>query len=177
MDAGNFNDLLRKKNLTIVCAESITAGLLASTMASVPGASDVLIGSIVTYSRNLKTAVLSVDPAVIDAHTAESMETTVAMTKGLVKIYPAAKIFVAVTGVASPSTEHYKVDKVPGQVYVAVYYKGTLSERETVIEILASDRGVRGEMDRSVRTETDRNIIRRKTVDYIFRVIAEIINN
>jgi nicotinamide-nucleotide amidase len=167
MDAREFNDLLRKKDLTIVCAESITAGLLASTIASVSGASDVLIGSIVTYNRKLKTAVLHVDPAVIDANSAESMETTVEMTEGLLKIYPEADIFVAVTGVASPSTDRYKVDKEPGQIYVAIFYRGKMYEKQTIIQIQGSDR--------DELKETDRNIIRKKAVDYIFQVITEII--
>lgn len=45
-----FKNTLEEKKLTIVCAESMTAGLLASTIASVSGASSILIGSIVTYS-------------------------------------------------------------------------------------------------------------------------------
>lgn len=68
-----FNSLLTRKKLTIVCAESITAGLLSSTIASISGASEILIGSIVTYSRNLKTSVLGVDTRIIDKHTAESI--------------------------------------------------------------------------------------------------------
>jgi nicotinamide mononucleotide (NMN) deamidase PncC len=33
-----FNKLLRSKSMTTVCAESITAGFLASSIASIPGA-------------------------------------------------------------------------------------------------------------------------------------------
>lgn len=43
-----FRELLKKNGLTIVAAESITAGLFASTLASVKGASAILKGSVVT---------------------------------------------------------------------------------------------------------------------------------
>ena len=157
IQAEAFNAALRERHLTIVCAESITAGLLASTIASVSGASDVLIGSIVTYSRKLKTAVLGVDAVIIDQYTAESMETTREMAYGLTRIYPAADIFVAVTGVASKPTNDYYVDKPVGQVYVAVYYQGKMHKREIVV--VASERNER----------------REKAVAFIFEVVLEII--
>ncbi|MCX2430904.1 CinA family protein [Pedobacter sp. GR22-10] len=55
-----FNSTLIERGLTLICAESITAGLLASNIASISGASSVLKGSIVTYNRDLKTALLGV---------------------------------------------------------------------------------------------------------------------
>lgn len=150
----NFNDTLKGKGLTIICAESITAGLLASTIASVSGASSVLKGSIVTYDENLKMNILGVDPLILKEHTAESQQTTNAMCLGLKKLYPEASIHVAVTGVASePATDAYKVDKAIGQIYVAVFYNKQLFEYETII---------------SPKTEDKRNSIRAQTVEFIF---------
>ena len=155
-----FNEYLRKRNLTVVCAESITAGLLASTIASESGASDVLIGSIVTYSRKLKTAILGVDPRIIDKNTAESQQTTTEMAYGLTRIYPGADIFIAVTGVASEPSNDYKIDKKVGQIYLAIYYKNVLYKKKQLIK---------------VKGPNPRNPIREKTVEFIFSTILKIV--
>jgi nicotinamide-nucleotide amidase len=160
ISAKDFNEYLRKRKLTVVCAESITAGLLASTIASVSGASDVLIGSIVTYSRNLKTAVLGVDPRIIDKNTAESQQTTTEMAYGLTRVYPAADIFIAVTGVASEPSNGYKVNKKVGQIYVAVYYRNKMYEKRHLIK---------------VKGLNPRNPIREKAVEFIFSTVVKIV--
>lgn len=56
---------LTEKNLTIGSCESLTAGLFASTMAEVPGASAVLKGGIITYWTQCKIDVVHVDEHVI----------------------------------------------------------------------------------------------------------------
>lgn len=154
-----FNNNLKDNNLTIVCAESITAGLLASTIASVTGASSILKGSIVTYSAELKMSILDVDPRILDEHTAESIETTVEMVYGLMKVYPSASIHVAITGVASVPTNDYKVDKEVGQIYVAIHYNNHLYKFDKIIK------------------DTDRNQIREKAVQFILNSVTEIIAN
>lgn len=149
-----FNKTLEEKGLTIICAESVTAGLLSSTIASISGASEILKGSIVTYSSELKSSILGVDPKIIKLNTAESMETTIGMSNGLFRLYPSADIHVSVTGVASASN---KVDKQVGQIYVAVYFKNKMHTLDTVIK------------------ESDRNSIRIKAVESIFNFILNII--
>jgi nicotinamide-nucleotide amidase len=152
-----FNEILKSNQLTIVCAESITAGLLSSTIASVSGASQVLKGSVVTYDKALKSAILKVDPAIIEKFTAESAQTTNAMVLGLQEVFPDASIYVAVTGVASPSTPEYPVNKPVGQVYVSIIYKDEMHSLETRI------------------SATERNDIRRLTVDYILDNVRSLI--
>ena len=152
-----FNSLLTSNKLTIVCAESITAGLLSSTIASISGASEILVGSIVTYSRNLKTSVLGVDPRIIDKYTAESIETSNEMVYGLIKLYPSADVFVAVTGVASMPTTSYNIDKEVGEIFISIYYKQQLYELKHKVN------------------ENLRNEIREKTVEYIIDSILKII--
>ncbi|MDR6761625.1 PncC family amidohydrolase [Flavobacterium sp. 2755] len=169
-----FSQKLKEKRLTIVCAESITAGLLASTIASISGASDILKGSIVTYSRELKTSILNVDPRIIDFNTAESIETTIEMTYGLTKIYPSADIFVAVTGVASESTNGYKLDKEVGQIYIAVYHKNKMNILSKIID--QNDIKRVGDIAKQNNVEkTERNIIRELTVESIFDFILSVI--
>lgn len=169
-----FNKILKEKGLTIVCAESITAGLLASTIASISGASEILKGSIVTYSRELKTSILGVDPRIIDDNTAESKETTIEMAYGLTKIYPCADIFVAVTGVASVSTNEYVINKEVGQIYIAVYHKNKMNILDKIIDKkeikMVSDRAIKNNM-----AKTERNIIREITVGNIFDFILSIV--
>lgn len=53
--------LLKEKKETIGTVESCTAGLLASTIASVSGASDYYMGSFLTYSNELKMKMVHVD--------------------------------------------------------------------------------------------------------------------
>ena len=48
-------------------AESLTAGLLAATLAGVPGASVVLRGGLVTYVEETKIALAGVAPQLLDS--------------------------------------------------------------------------------------------------------------
>src|SRR5690606_10191229 len=122
MTAAEFNTLLLSKKLTIATAESITAGLLASTIASVPGASSVLKGGIITYNPELKIKILGVNPKTLEQHSAESIETTIEMVKGLSKLNLIADIYVAVTGVASAPINDYKINKPSRQIQGAIRF-------------------------------------------------------
>ncbi len=128
-----FNQTLAQHRHTLVCAESITAGLLASTIASAPGTLAILIGSIVTYDRAMKELVLGVPRSTLDRHSAESMETTNAMLRGLKALFPNASIHVAITGVASRPSVNYDPDKVAGQIYLAMSIDGITYTFETVV--------------------------------------------
>lgn len=162
MNASEFNTFLKGKNLTIATAESITAGLLASTIASVSGASSTLKGGIVTYQEELKIKLLNVNPETLKIHSAESLETTIEMVRGLSNLGLDSDIYVAVTGVASKSVNDYKLSKEVGQIYVAVLFKNELHTFETVIQ--------------PDTKENSRNEIREKTVNFIFDKITHIIS-
>src|SRR5690606_13960836 len=123
MNASDFNTFLSNRNLTVATAESITAGLLSSSIASIGGASSVLKGGIVTYQEELKTKLLSVNPETLQNYSAESIETTIEMVNGLANLGLNSDIYVAVTGVASASVTAYKVTKPIGQIYVAVLFE------------------------------------------------------
>lgn len=135
-----FNDTLSEKSYTIFCAESVTAGLIASTIASAPGASCVLKGSIVSYTEEVKIQLLKVDPQTIETHTAESKETTIEMVKGLAELNPGADIYIAITGVASePVNNDHEVDKPVGQMYIAILFSGLLYSFDPIIEAEEGD--------------------------------------
>ena len=55
-----------ERNVTVGTAESLTAGLIAATIANTSGASRVLMGGVVSYDPEVKHALLSVTREVID---------------------------------------------------------------------------------------------------------------
>ena len=76
-------------------------GLLGAAITTVPGASDVYPGGVVAYSNDVKTSVLGVDPALIDALGAVSDAVAMAMAAGA-RDATGADLAVAVTGIAGP---------------------------------------------------------------------------
>lgn len=56
---------LTVRRQTVATAESLTAGLLAATLAGVPGASAVLLGGLVTYTEATKIALAGVAPELL----------------------------------------------------------------------------------------------------------------
>jgi nicotinamide-nucleotide amidase len=105
------------RGATVAVAESLTAGLVAGTLASVPGASAVLRGGIVAYATDLKATLLGVDELVLDHGGAVQAEVAMAMADG-VAARLGAGYGVGTTGVAGPEAQD---GQPPGTVYVAVH--------------------------------------------------------
>jgi nicotinamide-nucleotide amidase len=92
-------DLLRKRGLTLGVAESITGGLVASRLVSVPGTSDVLKGGVVAYMTDAKRSVLGVEAEqVVSAESAREMAVAVR------RVFD-ADVGLGVTGVAGPEEQ------------------------------------------------------------------------
>ncbi|HEX4670469.1 MAG TPA: competence/damage-inducible protein A [Solirubrobacterales bacterium] len=91
--------LLRGRRLGL--AESCSGGLLAARITDVPGASAYMAGSVVAYSNEAKTELLGVDPALIEAKGAVSVEVAEAMAIGALERF-GADVAVSITGVAGP---------------------------------------------------------------------------
>ena len=53
---------------TVAVAESLTGGLVVSSIVSVPGSSAVLRGGVVAYATDVKAALLGVDETLLSAH-------------------------------------------------------------------------------------------------------------
>lgn len=120
MNAQKIVQLLRERNETITCAESITGGALTSELVSIPGASHVLKGSIIAYSTEVKVSELKVEPTLIQEFGVVSEEVALAMAQG-VKAKFAAEWAISLTGVAGPGASH----GVPaGTVWLAVLGPG-----------------------------------------------------
>ena len=135
--------------LTIASGESLTAGLVAATLAEVPGCSVVLRGGVIAYQRDVKAGVLGV-PAEALAAGLVSREVAVAMATGAARVL-GADIGVGTTGVAGPDPH----DGQPaGTVWVAVA-------------------GPRGVSARRLALQGDREEIRRATVAACWPLVLE----
>jgi nicotinamide-nucleotide amidase len=109
-------DALRARGQTVSTAESLTAGLVCATLATVPGASDCLRGGLAAYATDVKSSVLGVDPDVINRYGAVSAECAEAMAQSARRLF-GGEWAVAATGVAGPAEQ----DGLPvGTVFVAV---------------------------------------------------------
>lgn len=89
------------RGVTVSTAESLTAGMIASTIADIPGASAVLRGGAVTYCDEIKHRVLGVEQETLDRHTAVSYQTVREMASGSLELYQ-SDIAVSATGYAGP---------------------------------------------------------------------------
>ncbi|MGB3828585.1 MAG: nicotinamide-nucleotide amidohydrolase family protein [Ornithinimicrobium sp.] len=119
-------DLSRDQGWTIGTAESLTGGLLASALVSVPGASHVVRGGIVAYAADLKRTVLGVGDEVISAYGTVSQQCAEAMGAGACRVLT-ADFGVATTGVAGPDASE---GHPPGTIHLAV--AGGPKDREEV---------------------------------------------
>ena len=93
--------LCRARGWTLATAESCTGGMVAERITSVPGASDVFAGSVVTYSNSSKHDLLGVSDELLERHGAVSAEVAAAMAVGA-RMRVGADVGVAVTGIAGP---------------------------------------------------------------------------
>ncbi len=94
----------RSCSVTLVTAESCTAGAIANVLSRVPGAGEHLDGGFVAYSKAMKTRTLGVDPQLLARKTAVCAEVAEAMALGALQRSP-ANVAVAVTGVAGPEPD------------------------------------------------------------------------
>ncbi|TBU97509.1 CinA family protein [Phytopseudomonas dryadis] len=91
---------LEKYNLVLSTAESSTAGLLASTVAAVPGCDGVLESGFVVYSKRAMHACLGVDLRTIESFGMNSEEVAREMALGVL-VASSADIILAITGANS----------------------------------------------------------------------------
>lgn len=93
--------LLKERGKTFATAESLTGGMIGARFASLPGASQVFRGGAITYCNEVKAAMLSIDPALIEAHSAVSREVAAGMAIGA-RGATGADLAVSATGLAGP---------------------------------------------------------------------------
>ena len=105
--AAGILKICEANNTKIACAESLTGGLLADAFVRIPGASNVLLGSAVTYDINAKASILHVDKALLDREGAVHPEVARQMAIGTARLYSQPEygdriIGLSTTGVAGP---------------------------------------------------------------------------
>ena len=109
--------LLSKHGKTLSTAESCTGGLIASTITSVPGASEYFLGTVVSYANSVKQEVLGVPQATIRNFGAVSSECVAAMAEG-VRNLTGSDFAVATSGIAGPGGG--SEEKPVGLVWIGV---------------------------------------------------------
>jgi competence/damage-inducible protein CinA-like protein len=92
-------ELLRGRK--IATAESCTGGLMVARLTERPGSSAYVMGGIVSYSNEAKVDLLGVDPGLIAAHGAVSLEVAEAMADGALDRFD-ADTAISITGIAGP---------------------------------------------------------------------------
>lgn len=113
-------EALIARDLTIGTAESLTGGMVAAALTTVPGASAVFRGGIVAYAADLKTALLGVPASLIAEVGTVHEDVAVAMAQGA-RTALGATIGIGTTGEAGPDpAEGHPV----GTVHIAVAAPG-----------------------------------------------------
>jgi len=93
--------LLRSRGWTIATAESCTGGLLAGRLTDLAGSSDYVLGGLVVYSNEAKTALADVPADLIARGGAVSVEVADALADGA-RARVGADVGVGITGIAGP---------------------------------------------------------------------------
>lgn len=111
-----LNSLI-EKGLKLALAESCTGGLVSDMVTNIPGSSEVLLESCVTYSNEAKIKRLGVSEDTLRKYGAVSSHTAYEMAEGIRKT-SGADIGAAITGIAGPGGG---TDQKPvGLVYLAI---------------------------------------------------------
>ena len=139
--------LMKERKMTFAAAESCTGGELAKRVTDIPGASEVFMGGVTTYTNNAKSTLLGIDPQLIEEKGAVSFEVAKEMAER-VRVLLGTDMGVSVTGLAGPDGDG--VHEV-GTVFVALATK-----EETYVREL------------HVGARRTRSYIRRVSGNYIF---------
>lgn len=114
-----LGDALREHDLTVSSAESCTGGNIAHRITQIPGSSAYFMGSVVSYSNDVKAQVLDVPRDEITRYGAVSRQVVEAMAKGVARLMH-SDCAIATSGIAGPGggTKFKPV----GTVWIAVKY-------------------------------------------------------
>lgn len=117
---------LRSLKQTLGFAESCTGGLASATLSEVAGVSDIFLGSVVSYSNDIKENLLKVSSGTLKNEGAVSEQVARQMAQGL-RNQLKSHWSVAITGIAGPTGG--TPDKPVGTVWFAVVGPGFEASR------------------------------------------------
>ena len=127
--AARIGARLQQRRLLLATAESCTGGLIAGAITAIAGSSDWFDRGFVTYSYASKSELLGVPKASLEQFGAVSEPVALAMAEGALA-HSAARVAVAVTGIAGPSGG--TPDKPVGMVCFGWAMVGRLADADTV---------------------------------------------
>lgn len=119
--------LLKEKGLTLSLAESCTGGAVSAAVVDVPGASEVLMVGLVTYSNKAKRKLLGVKKETLKKHGAVSAQCAKQMAKGCCKVLN-TDVSLSVTGIAGP--DGGTKEKPVGTVFMGCCVNGKTKVKE-----------------------------------------------
>nr|WP_306239054.1 nicotinamide-nucleotide amidohydrolase family protein [Ornithinimicrobium cryptoxanthini] len=161
--------LLREAELTVATAESLTGGLVAAALTSVPGASAVVLGGVVSYALSVKEGLLGVPKELLEEQGAVAADSAAAMADGVRRATGAA-VGVATTGVAGPEPSE---GKPVGTVFVAVSVALPASGDAGTV---ASGGRESRERVRALNLRGSRDQIRTRTVENALELVLELVS-
>lgn len=129
--------LLKDRELTVACAESCTGGNIAHKITEIPGSSAYFLGSVVSYSNDVKAEVLRVNRNNLNRFGAVSQQVAEDMARGASRLVR-SDCALATTGIAGP--EGGTKFKPVGTVWMAVKYN------DQIVSELINFKGDRNEV-------------------------------
>ncbi|MCC9604100.1 CinA family protein [Stieleria sp. JC731] len=111
---------LAEREEKLALAESCTGGLIAATLATIPGVSAYLAGSMVVYQEASKRSWLGVAEDTLAEHTAVSAPVAHQMVTGVMQRTPHADIAASITGHLGPNAP----EGFDGLAYIGLCRRG-----------------------------------------------------
>lgn len=112
--------ILTEQNKTVSTMESCTGGALANAITNIPGASEILKFSAVTYSNEFKIK-MGVPKEIIDTYSVYSIETAIEMSKKISE-FTNSNYGIGITGKLN-RVDHYNLSGDDSTVYFSIYNK------------------------------------------------------
>lgn len=137
MNIENIVNKLLNNSKTISTMESCTGGYIASSITNIPGASEILKFSAVTYSNEYKIK-MGVDKNVIDKYTVYSIETANEMSKNI-SLFANSNYGIGITGKLCSPDPVNPTDK-NDIVYISIYDRDIDKYYEYSLEVKNQER-------------------------------------
>lgn len=137
--AAELVEILAAHHQRVVFAESCTGGLISAELSAIPGVSQWLCGSAVTYRCQTKVQWLGVSAEAIEQHTAVSRQVALQMASGVLANTSEASIAASITGHFGPGAP----DGFDGIVFVAIATRALEGPPKVVVsrhQLVAQDR-------------------------------------